>query len=168
MDLDDSFVNSLQIEGYDISCVWHNSQSERIPRGTVGVYLSLFLMFPLWFLPLSTLAIWYCNVTPLLLIIYDVECCKTLFFFFRLDCVLSSFIKCMRIVKISWLLYPHHNQNKGIWHLPFLGYMYLVNILFVPFLFLIILSFEKLTQSNLHYWPVLYYCCHCCTLFLLM
>ena len=54
MDLDDSFVNSLQIEGYDISCVWHNSQAQSIPRGTVGVYLSLFLMLPLWFLPLST------------------------------------------------------------------------------------------------------------------
>ena len=83
MDLDDSFVNSLQIEGYDISCVWHNSQSERIPRGTVGVYLSLFLMFPLWFLPLSTLAIWYCNVTPLLLIIYDAEWKKKKRFFIK-------------------------------------------------------------------------------------
>ena len=38
MDLDDSFVNSLQVEGYDISCMWHNSQAQSIPRGTVGVY----------------------------------------------------------------------------------------------------------------------------------
>ena len=33
MDLDDSFVNSLKIEGYDISCVWHSSEAQRIPRG---------------------------------------------------------------------------------------------------------------------------------------
>ena len=65
MDLDDSFVNSLQIEGYDISCVWHNSQAQSIPRGTVGVYLSLFLMLPLWFLSLSTFVTWYHDVMPL-------------------------------------------------------------------------------------------------------
>ena len=33
MDLDDSFVNSLKVEGYDTSCVWHSSQAQRIPRG---------------------------------------------------------------------------------------------------------------------------------------
>ncbi|KAJ7377036.1 GTPase activator [Desmophyllum pertusum] len=32
MDLDDSFVNSLKVEGYDTSCVWHSSQAQRIPR----------------------------------------------------------------------------------------------------------------------------------------
>jgi len=32
MDLDDSFVNSLKIEDYDISCVCLNSQAQRIPR----------------------------------------------------------------------------------------------------------------------------------------
>jgi len=57
MDLDDSFVNSLKIEDYDISCVCLNSQAQRIPRGTVMVHLSLFPMFPLWFLPLPAFAI---------------------------------------------------------------------------------------------------------------
>jgi len=33
MDLDDSFVNSLRIEGYDISCVKCNAEAQEIPKG---------------------------------------------------------------------------------------------------------------------------------------
>ena len=33
MDLDDSFVNSLKIEGYDISCVQCNAQNQSFPKG---------------------------------------------------------------------------------------------------------------------------------------
>ena len=49
MDLDDWLVNSLKIEGYDISCVWLNSQAQGIPRGTVMVHLSLFPILTLYY-----------------------------------------------------------------------------------------------------------------------